>query len=164
MLAKVLLAVAVGVLIGRDDPPKGPPGPPGAGAGQKSELKLDDTARKEMEKFQGTWELASAERDGQAVPAEMVKAMRLVVKGDTRTVLADGREQMKSTFVVDPRPSPQAIDVIPADGPLRGRVLQGIYAVEGETIKISLALGGERPKEFTGREGHLLQVFKREKK
>jgi hypothetical protein len=55
-----------------------------------------------------------------------------------------------------------------SEGPLAGRTLRGIYEIEGDTQKVCLPLeeGAGRPKEFTSKpgSGHLLQVFKREKK
>ena len=41
----------------------------------------DDAAKKELEKFQGTWQLVSAETDGKVAPEEQVKQTRVVIKG-----------------------------------------------------------------------------------
>src|SRR5437870_3655943 len=39
----------------------------------------DDAAKKELEKFQGTWQLVSAETDGKTTPDEQVKKTRIVI-------------------------------------------------------------------------------------
>lgn len=40
----------------------------------------------ELAKFQGTWQLISAETDGKKAPAERVKKIRVVIKGDRHTL------------------------------------------------------------------------------
>jgi uncharacterized protein (TIGR03067 family) len=127
-----------------------------------------DDVKKEMEKFQGTWSLTAITRDGEEVPAEELAELRLVIKGDKRVVKAGDEVKSQSTYKLDPTKKPKAIDVTMSEGPLAGRTLPGIYEIEGDTQKLCLTLeeGAERPKEFTSKpgSGHLLQVFKREKK
>jgi uncharacterized protein (TIGR03067 family) len=136
-----------------DDTPKKPDSPKG-----------DEAAAKEVAKLQGTWAVVSVEQDGQAVGADDVKSMRLVVKGNER-VLRNGDEVLfRTTFKLDPTKSPKQIDLTPADGPA-DRPILGIYELKDDSMKVCLALGGgDRPKEFKGGPGVTLAEYRREPK
>lgn len=124
-------------------------------------------AKKELEPFQGTWTIVSIERDGEKVPEDEVKEIRLVVKGDERLVLAGDEVRSKATFTVDASKKPPTMDVKVTEGPLAGKTVKGIYELKDGDLKICLALEGDkRPDDFTAKEGsgRLLQVYKKAKK
>jgi uncharacterized protein (TIGR03067 family) len=124
-----------------------------------------DEARKDLEKLQGTWLRVSGETDGKAVPEATLKEQKLTIKGDKYT-LVTGKETREGTIKLDPAKSPRAIDLMPTEGPNKGKTLQGIYELDGDTFKYCLALPGkDRPTKFTSEagSGHLLFTNKREK-
>jgi uncharacterized protein (TIGR03067 family) len=127
-----------------------------------------DEVKKDMEKFQGTWKAVSIEHDGAPVSSEEeLASIQLVVSGDKRTLKVADEIRSQSTYKLDPTKKPKAIDITVSEGLLQGRTLVGIYEVDGDTHKICLAVDGqERPKELASKagSGHLLQVFRREKK
>ncbi len=149
MKARVLLCVAVGLMLAADD-------------------KKSDEVKKEQEKFQGAWTTVSIVRDGETVvPEEEIKALKLTISGDKRVLKVGDEVRSEGTYKLDPSKKPKAIDITVSEGPLKGKTVVGIYEIDGDTQKICLALEGtERPKEFTSKagSGHLLQIFKREKK
>src|SRR4051812_9699944 len=77
----------------------------------------------ELKKFQGTWRLVSAERDGWEMPKDMVERTTLIIKGDPFDFTEDAEVGTgpRGTFTVDPTKTPKAIDATPASGPEKGK-------------------------------------------
>jgi uncharacterized protein (TIGR03067 family) len=123
----------------------------------------DDAAKKDRDRMQGTWTVASATHGGKQAPAERIKAMRLVIAGDKITV-KEGEVHEEATFTLAPDQKPPAIDVTP--GRASRKTIRGIYKLEGDELKICWVREGERPKEFASKDGSdaILLVLKREKK
>jgi uncharacterized protein (TIGR03067 family) len=139
-----MLAVAPMVLLGADAP-------------------KDDAAKKELEKFQGTWQLVSAEKDGKKAPEEQVKQTRVAIKGAKHTVyFGDKAVVHEIPFTIDPTTTPKsAEDKLPD-----GQTIKSIYQLDGDTLRsCAAAPGKERPTEFSAKEGsgQTLRVFKRVK-
>src|SRR2546423_642012 len=82
---------------------------------------LADDAKKEMAKLEGEWSMVSGERDGQALPEEIVKELKRVAKGDETTVTSNGQTFMKAKFTVDPTKKPKTIDYTLLEGPNKGK-------------------------------------------
>lgn len=125
----------------------------------------DDTAKKDTAKFQGTWTLISAERDGKKTPEEDAKKIKLTIQGDKYVMRRDSLVVSEGTFKLDPTKKPKEIDETITAGPNMGMVFQAIYEIiDDEHHKICFAVGGKaRPTAFSSESG-LLQVWKREKK
>ena len=123
----------------------------------------EEAVKKEMDRFQGTWQLVSAESDGKKLPDEQAKKIQVVIKGNKHTVSFDGKAIAKEIpFKIDPTTTPKSVeDQLPDGG-----VIRGIYELDGDTLKSCVAaVGKDRPKEFTGKagSGQTLRVFKRVK-
>lgn len=145
--ACVAAGLVVAAAVAADDKPKG-------------------DAKKDLEPFQGTWQVVSLETDGKAVPEEHTKGLTLVVTGNERVLKQDGEVKSKAMFKVDPAKKPKAIDIEVSDGPLAGRTIRGIYEVKDDTLRVCLAIGDdERPDGFSAKEGsgRQLQEFKKQK-
>jgi uncharacterized protein (TIGR03067 family) len=129
--------------------------------------KPSDAAKAEMAKMEGTWTFEKIVQNGEdGPPADELKEMKLEIKGDTRIVKRGDEVAVKSTYKIDPKADPKAIDVTVVEGPeqFKGKTLYGVYELDGDTFKICLALDGkDRPKKVQGAEGNVLQVFKRVK-
>src|SRR5579871_4511284 len=87
----------------------------------------------------GTWKLVSVEVDGEAA-AQLERAPRLVIKGDTAT---HGGEKF-ATVAADVSASPKVIDLRCSDP---DRTYEGIYAIDGDTLKICLNAMTDGAKE-----------------
>jgi uncharacterized protein (TIGR03067 family) len=133
-----------------------------AGAGDGSTLLDQEKAR-----FKGTWQIVAAEFDGNKAQDDQIKHGRATIGAGTYSVrfgekvVADG-----VSFEIDPTRSPKHVtDTIPS-GPDRGKVILGIYRLEGDTLTTCVSpLGHDRPVRFnadTG-SGRTLRVFRRVK-
>ena len=122
-----------------------------------------DAVKQELARLQGTWQLASAETDGQTAPEERVKQTRVVIAGSKHTVyFGDAAVAKEIPFTLDPTKTPRATDDTLPDG----KVIHGIYKLDGDTLTSCVAPPGkDRPAEFTGKagSGQTLRVFRRTK-
>jgi uncharacterized protein (TIGR03067 family) len=127
-----------------------------------------EDAKKDLEKLQGTWALVSGERDGKKFTEEEVKKTMLFIKDDTfRIPESSVATSEDGTIKIDPSKKPKEMDATTGSGPDKGKIWQGIYKLRGDTYKVCFAPPGkDRPTEFSSKagSGHLLQVWKREKK
>jgi uncharacterized protein (TIGR03067 family) len=124
------------------------------------------TAREDLVSLQGTWKVASLEADGAKAPIEQVQGMRLVIAGE-RFIVADSGTTTHGTLKLDPSLRPATIDLTFTDGPEQGKTSLGIYAIEGETAKLCLAVASKaRPKAFATKAGSdcALEILVRAKK
>jgi RNA polymerase sigma factor (sigma-70 family) len=134
-----------------------------AGAKFPMLLVFKRSGESDQAKLQGTWTITAVEVGGQ--PSEGLKGGKVVFAGDKVTVEKEGKEKQESTFKLDPFAKPKAADFTPLSGPNKGATFPGIYALDGDTMKLCLALEERRPTELAtqpGRKGTLL-VLKRDK-
>jgi len=122
-----------------------------------------DAVKQELAKLQGTWQLVSAETDGQKAPEERVQQTRVVIAGSKHTVYFGADAVAKDVpFTLDPTKSPKATDDTLSDG----QVVRGIYKLDGDILTSCVAQAGkDRPTEFTAQagSGQMLRVFRRAK-
>ena len=123
----------------------------------------DEAIKAELEKLQGTWQLVSAETAGMKVTDDLVKKVRVIIKGSSHTVfLGDDVVAKEIPFTIDVSKKPKTTtDRLPD-----GKEIHGIYELDGDTLKSCVAPAGkDRPKEFSGsaESGNTLRVFKRVK-
>jgi uncharacterized protein (TIGR03067 family) len=124
-------------------------------------------ALKDLEAFQGRWNLISAERDGKKTPQEEVKKLKLTIQANKFILEKDSQVISEGTFSLDPSKKPKAIDETITAGPNKGKVFLAIYEIVDEDHKICFAAPGkDRPPAFSSLpgSGNLLQVWEREKK
>jgi uncharacterized protein (TIGR03067 family) len=125
--------------------------------------KKDDAGKEELKKFEGTWKLKSLElsADEKGPPADEIAKMRLVFKGDkvTMKVGPDGEREM--AFKIDPSKKPAHIDIQPAKGEEKPMI--GIYKFEKEMLIICGSDAGDRPVDFTTKEGKKVGMMTLEK-
>src|SRR4051812_49311423 len=79
-------------------------------------------SKKDLEKFQGTWELSSSEKDGKKLATGTTR----VIKGNKYTLKNKDKEIGTGTFKLDASASPRAIDVTRTGG----KPMLGIYAFD----------------------------------
>jgi uncharacterized protein (TIGR03067 family) len=133
------------------------------GACLAGQLDAGGKEKSDKEKLQGSWSAAKGE-----------KTLSMQFKGDSFTVIFDGKERFEGTFKIDPTKKPRAIDMkvqktTDPNNKYVDKISLGIYEVEGETLKWCANEPGRdvRPTEFAEKSGdqkYLFIVLKREKK
>jgi uncharacterized protein (TIGR03067 family) len=139
MMWRTVLLVAAGFLVAADS-------------------SKDDAAKKDQDKFQGTWKVQNARLNGKDVPPGLLARWRVVIAGDKVTI-QNGMRDQSFTIVLDPSQKPAAIDF---DGKAKG-----IYQLKGNFLKLCWAkAGNDRPTKFASKPGSdtVLLLLKRVKK
>lgn len=116
--------------------------------------------------LEGTWHVVALEVDGQQMPAGMLSAARIVVKGDRFQSLGMGAIY-EGDMKLDASANPKTFDLTFTAGPEIGNKALGIYEVEGDDWKLCLTTrGGPRPTRFATEPGtgHAFETLKRGKK
>jgi len=135
------------------------------GSARAPELAPADPA--DLDPLQGEWTMVSGTMDGQPLDKSMLKAGKRVTRGNETSVLFGPQVFMKAKFTVDPTRSPKTIDLVHTDGGSAGQMQQGIYELEGDTLRLALAVPGkERPSDFSASpgDGRTVVSWKRAKK
>ena len=136
-------------------------GGPSALADDKADLE------KEVKKFQGTWTIESSVTGGKELTADELKGFILTFEGDKHTLKKGDDVFQVGTQKIDPSKSPKTIDVTMTEGPNKGKVMLGIYEIDGDTMKVCFdPQGKKRPTEFKSGPGseNFVNVHKRAKK
>ena len=118
----------------------------------------------EMRKLQGVWKQIVYERDGVSEPPDERGWEPIVaIVGDTFVVtLADGSTPISGKFRLDPTTDPKTIDWLDEVGEDAGKTIPAIYSLQGDRFTFCAAYeGGERPREFRTRPGHVLRTSQR---
>ena len=112
-----------------------------------------ELVRKDRAALQGTWKVIASEQDGEKVPADDIKDLFLIFKGDVILIREAGKSEEKFSFSLDPAKKPKEIDLTIKFGPAKGRVDRAIYSIEGDTLRICIqsAKDTPRPREFSTR-------------
>jgi uncharacterized protein (TIGR03067 family) len=110
--------------------------------------------QKEREALQGTWQVVGLEAAGRAMPAYTYRGLTVVIAGDRITFRTRGGSRKEATFKLDPSARPRAIDLTFVGGKHKGKARRGVYALEGDTLRLCTdAPGRERPTALATRAG-----------
>jgi uncharacterized protein (TIGR03067 family) len=130
-----------------------------ARAGAGSQPKEDKDA------IQGVWSIVAWEWNGEpAFEMEQLKRYKLVFTRDHFYRRTDSTDTfslaLKATYKLEPTKKPKAIDVTYLEGrPDQGKTYPGIYALEGDDLRLCYAGGKERPTEFATKPGSGLWLY-----
>jgi RNA polymerase sigma factor (sigma-70 family) len=156
-------------------PAVGPDGKPGEARDKK-----EDAAGKVLARLEGTWNLVEIQQtDGATTTGRIVERVKpLVISGkkwsNAQGVGSSGPivlgDHQGGTLEIDPSKDPAHIDLACTVGIYKGKTQEGIFALDGDTLKICVGVS-KRPSELMGKGGHLpgpdgqvLHVYRREKK
>ena len=143
----LLLALAMAMAPGRAA--SGAPPDPGKVGPSTSKSRDDQAVQHDMAQLAGIWTLEAMEVDGHKATDDQMRGWLLVIEGDQYNP-GSGQLSVEYTYRIDPSRSPKAIDLIPHEGPYRGRTLRGIYSVHNDRLTICRVRfpEGERPAGF----------------
>ena len=119
----------------------------------------------DLDRFQGTWYLVAAVKDGNVLSEDKVKQTTIVFKGDTFRFpgLAEYATSQAGTIKLDESKTPKEVDAISTEK----EVMLGIYRMDDNGYKICFAPAGKpRPTDLRSEagSGNILQSWGREKK
>ncbi len=104
--------------------------------------------------LEGEWRMVSGVMNGVAMDESSVQWVRRINHGNLSTVMAGPQTMLKVEFSCDDRQSPRAIDYLNLAGANKGKRQQGIYALEGDLLKVCVAPpGAARPAGFASTKG-----------
>jgi uncharacterized protein (TIGR03067 family) len=119
---------------------------------------------KKAESYDGTWVPTKVVMGGQAMPEEMLKELKLTIKGDKYEVSFGGQTQ-KGTMTFDNKATPKRVKIETKEGPDSGKTFSCIHESKGDEWTVCYSEGTEYPKEFKSPEGSmtLLITYKKSK-
>jgi uncharacterized protein (TIGR03067 family) len=107
--------------------------------------------KKDLDRLQGRWTVASLELDGQ--PMEAPGDATIVIEGSRFTSTGMGADYA-GTLELEPAATPARIDMRFESGPEKGNRNLGIYQLDGDSWKLCLATRGTvRPRKFASPAG-----------
>jgi uncharacterized protein (TIGR03067 family) len=108
-----------------------------------------DAPKKDQGRLQGGWVFVSAERNGNKMPAEMLKQLLITFAADKIVLKENGKVTEEARFTLDPAKKPPAMDVTHTAGRMKGKTALGIYQLEKDTLKLCFSDPGKgRPGKF----------------
>lgn len=109
-------------------------------------------ASKRNDPLAGVWVVA-ATRNGGKEDAQLKDNTATFVDGKVTFKSKDGKEHA-ATYTLGVNKSPTTIDLVPADGPHKGKTLKAIYVIEKNELKLCIGKEGEdRPSTFRSKAG-----------
>lgn len=117
---------------------------------RKSKSSAAEVHFEPVAELQGEWSLVSLTLNGKPLEPAYVTYGKRVVKGDEMT-LTFGRDVVtKAKMAADPAKYPKIMDYVHIGGMMAGQSQQGIYELEGKSLRVcSAAPGQPRPSDFT---------------
>lgn len=127
--------------------------------------KKSPTAPQEFQRLQGTWKIESWEEGGKAVAAADLKKRELFFGGNVFVFRREGKVHQAGLAKLDPAADPRTIDLNVREGEAKGDSLLGIYSLDGDTLKLCIQPGEERPESFKpdAKSGAIVVVAKKPK-
>jgi uncharacterized protein (TIGR03067 family) len=125
-----------------------------------------DPAKEALTKLEGTWTTTSLHYNGKDITKKY--PLKFIFKGDLATIEGTNavkKEYAKIAFKLDPSTTPACVDMTIAGGTQKDAVIEGIYELKADELKIcAKVVGKDRPGEFASPEGSsiVLLVLKRE--
>jgi uncharacterized protein (TIGR03067 family) len=130
----------------------------------------DDSAKKDLDKLRGAWEVVKGEEEGTPANDYLVEHLKVEIKGNKLTFrgikpLTD--KARKLTIKLDASTAPRCIDLKVDVGSMKGDVIEGIYELKGGRLKLCLSVADgvrNRPLDFKTKAGsrRVMLVLKRQ--
>jgi uncharacterized protein (TIGR03067 family) len=126
----------------------------------------DKAATEELNRLAGTWQVVPLEgSEGNKDAQAAAKKMKITIDGDKYTVFSEGKVTQEGTLRIDPSKTPKTLDMTVTKGGGKGRVVECIYQLDKDTLRLCTALTGKgRPDKFASTPDSAVTKLTREKK
>lgn len=114
----------------------------------------------------GTWLPVTAKLNGQELPAESLRNMRLLLAGESYTATVNGVRD-SGTTKSDITANPPVLEITGIEGPNAGRTMLAIYQLDSDKLTVCYDLQGvARPTDFKAEAGsqYFLVTYRRMKR
>ncbi len=119
----------------------------------------------DLERMRGVWTVVSLTEQGKAIPAAETDILEFVINNGVMTVSEKGTIVVQYQIKLDPEKTPRAIDFTHEIGENKGKTEPGIYAFDGDKLKLCLDEKRKgRPTVFEGKESETFSVIVLKKK
>ncbi len=98
--------------------------------------------------LRGTWKVKEADALGKHLPRETSSDQTWTIKDGEIIVQFDDGVQEKWAYTLDPTTTPRSFDLKVVTGVKAGASAKGIYALKGNTLRVSFNGNGARPSRF----------------
>src|SRR5262249_28395891 len=105
-----------------------------------------DAVKGEIKKLQGVWKTAALTYNGKDFLADGKLSINFVFKGDVATIEANDevkKEYAKIRVKLDPSTTPKIMDMTVLGGVQKDTVIEGIYELKGDELKICAKVFGK---------------------
>jgi uncharacterized protein (TIGR03067 family) len=102
---------------------------------QGQDPKKEDLLKKEREMLEGTWTVKSFQQAGKPLPDDIVKGLKVVIKGEQITTSNEGKKVDEVTYQVDPAKDPKIIEWR-HDGKV---IAKGTYLLDKDMLLLNMA-------------------------
>ena len=121
-------------------------------------------AAEDKEKLVGTWKVTAAEKDGKRSTATDVKEKTVKITADTITCNDGTKTEMTCRYTVDTSSKPWKVEMTCTEGEFKGKKLQGIASLDGDTLKICHSSPDkDAPTDFKTSDGQCCLTLERAK-
>lgn len=119
---------------------------------------INQAIKKDKAALQGVWKVTASVSKGDKVPADDLKDLYLIFRGDSILIREGGKTEENFAYLIDPTKDTKEINVTLKVGPQKGRVDKGIYQIDGDTLRICIQTDKDsaRPREFSSPAGSQL--------
>lgn len=121
--------------------------------------------RSDHQLLEGTWKVVKRMKNGADEDAS-AHPTTLTITAKEITETRDGQTGQEGTYTLDPSAKPKRITFVGKTGDNAGKTFEGIYEIDGNTLKLAYSFGDNAstpPKDFSGGEGSGLLVLERER-
>ena len=117
----------------------------------------EGAAKKELGRLEGKWKYVKVEAPDK-IAQTIAEASVVEFRGNkmihTITLSTGKKEVTEATIKIDPTKKPKTIDITRLDAPNKGKAFQGIYELDGDTLKLHLSeVPEDRPSDFEYKKG-----------
>ncbi len=103
-------------------------------------------AKAELKALQGVWEVVKA---GDAAD-EPPKGFAFTFKGTEATMALGGKSESARVHAIDPTTDPKCIDLVETRPDKSERTLEGVYRIDGDTLRLAFSVSKEGKSRPTG--------------